>query len=111
MGELSFSDALNMKCREVHKANVEKGFWATEETNFAQAAMLIVTEISEAVEADRKDMMDQHLTQRRGTEVELADAMIRIMDLSGRLNLDLGGAIEEKLKYNANRPFKHGKKY
>lgn len=111
MGELNFADTLNLKAREIHKSNAEKGFWSADNYDFARLCMLVVTEISEAVEADRKDAMDSHLTQRRGIEVELADAVIRIMDMAGGLNLDLGGAVEEKLVYNASRAYKHGKKY
>jgi hypothetical protein len=36
-------------------------------------------------------------------EVELADAVIRIFDLAGGYGLDLGGALAEKLEYNASR--------
>jgi NTP pyrophosphatase (non-canonical NTP hydrolase) len=36
-------------------------------------------------------------------EVELADALIRICDLAGAMQLDLGGAVREKLDYNATR--------
>lgn len=36
-------------------------------------------------------------------EVELADAVIRIFDLAGAYGMDLGGAIAEKLAYNAHR--------
>ena len=80
---------------------------------------LIHSEISEALEADRKDLMDDKLPNRKGLEVELADAIIRIADLAGKLKLDLGGAIIEKLEYNStredhkleNREKEHGKKY
>lgn len=65
--------------------------------------MLIVSEIAEAMEGDRKDLMDDHLPHRKMLEVELADAAIRIFDLAGREGLDLGGAIDEKLAYNRNR--------
>lgn len=64
---------------------------------------LIHSEISEALEGDRKDRMDDHLPHRKSIEVELADAVIRIADLAGALGLDLGGAIVEKLAYNAKR--------
>ena len=47
--------------------------------------------------------MDNHLPHRKMVEVELADAMIRIMDLAGAMNLDLGGAMVEKLLYNTQR--------
>ena len=55
------------------------------------------------MEGDRKNLMDDHLPHRKMIEVELADAVIRIGDLAGKLGLDLGGAIDEKLVYNRNR--------
>ena len=65
---------------------------------------LIHSEISEAMEGFRKNLNDDHLPHRRMAEVELADAIIRICDLAGKENSDLGGAIKEKLEYNLNRP-------
>ena len=70
----------------------------------AQKLMLIVSEVSEAMEGHRKDLPDDKLPHRPMIEVELADAVIRIADLAGALGLDLGGAISEKLAYNAQRP-------
>ena len=70
----------------------------------AQKLMLIVSEISEAMEGHRKGVADDKLPHRSMFEVELADAMIRIGDLAGALGLDLGGAIAEKLAFNAQRP-------
>lgn len=64
---------------------------------------LVTCEIAEAIEAFRKDLMDDHLPHRKGIECELADAVIRIMDLIGVLGLDLGGAIMEKDRYNQTR--------
>lgn len=68
-----------------------------------QKLLLIHSEISEACEADRKGLMDDKLTHRSGVEVELADAVIRIFDLAGALEFDLGTAIAEKMAYNAKR--------
>ena len=65
--------------------------------------MLIVTEIAEAMEGHRKGLKDTHLKHRGMLEVELADAVIRIMDLAGGLNMDVAGAIVEKLAYNMTR--------
>ena len=64
---------------------------------------LIHSEISEAMEGFRKGLMDDHLPHRLCAEVELCDALIRIFDLAGALEMDLGGALVEKLKYNQNR--------
>lgn len=71
--------------------------------NHGELLALIHSEVSEALEADRKDLMDDKLPHRKGLEVELADAVIRICDMAGGLGLDLGGALAEKLAYNAQR--------
>lgn len=64
---------------------------------------LMHSELSEALEGARKDLMDDHLTDRKMLEVELADTVIRIMDFCGLHNLDIGGAIVDKLSYNSKR--------
>lgn len=65
--------------------------------------MLMVSEIAEAMEGERKDLMDDHLPGRKMAEVEMADAVIRIADYCGAHGYDLAGAIIEKLAYNAQR--------
>lgn len=71
---------------------------------FSNKLMLTVSEISEAMEGDRKNLPDDKLPHRPMREVELADAVIRIFDLAGGFGLDLPGAISEKLVFNAQRP-------
>ena len=71
---------------------------------FAQKLMLTVSELAEAMEGDRKNLMDDKLPHRSMREVELADAVIRIFDMAGGFNLDVAGAIVEKLAFNAIRP-------
>lgn len=66
--------------------------------------MLAVTEVAEAMEGHRKNLKDDKLPHRSMLEVELADTIIRCFDLAGGLGLDLGGAIAEKMAYNAVRP-------
>lgn len=62
------------------------------------------SELSEAMEGYRKGLKDDKLPHRLMLEVELADSVIRIADLAGALGLDLGGAIVEKMAFNAVRP-------
>ena len=71
--------------------------------NVPEMLALIHSEVSEALEGHRKKLNDSHLPNRKSIEVELADALIRIVDLAGYLNLDLGGAYAEKVRYNAQR--------
>ncbi len=88
---------------KAHKIATEKGFWdKPRETGTLLA--LIHSEISEALEADRKNQM-------RAFAFELADIIIRVADLAGSLNIDLEEFIRCKMEYNATRPPLHGKNY
>ena len=71
--------------------------------NHGELLMLVTSELAEALEGDRKNLMDDKLPHRKMIEVELADAVIRIMDMAAGLNLDLAGAIVEKCEYNTTR--------
>jgi NTP pyrophosphatase (non-canonical NTP hydrolase) len=96
-----------------HTEQVKNGWWhnpktgedlkATGNFNVGEKLALIHSEVSEALEAHRKNLMDDKLPHRKGIEVELADALIRIGDLGGALGLDIAGAVAEKLEYNAKR--------
>lgn len=94
-----------------HNASRESGWWTDPKTGekidakplIPTKLCLIHSEISEGLEAARKGLMDDKLPHRDGLEVELADAIIRICDLAGALDLDLGGAVVEKMRYNAQR--------
>jgi hypothetical protein len=72
--------------------------------NRSELLLLAVSELIEANEGFRKNIMDDHLPHRKMAEVELADAFIRICDLAESEGYDLGNAVVEKLVYNANRP-------
>lgn len=109
-----------------HKASRDAGWWTHRATGLnlidvirapqdplqqvlagalvAQQLCLSHSELSEAMEGHRKGLPDDKLPHRPMIEVELADAVIRIADLAGAMGLDLGGAIAEKLAFNAHRP-------
>lgn len=86
-----------------HEVAGESGRDVKNNATFAQCLMLIVSELAEAMEGDRKRKMDEHLRHRDSREVELADALIRIFDLAGAYDLDVGGAMVEKMQYNRIR--------
>lgn len=73
------------------------------ERNKGELLCLIHSEISEAMEGERKNLMDDKLPHRRMAEVELADALIRIFDYAGAFGYDLQGAFDEKMAFNAHR--------
>ena len=114
--KISLTDMQN----EIHQANVTAGWWTDLSTNMdlaeearkgtrlgkalvAEKLCLVHSEISEAMEGHRKGLQDDKLPSRLMLEVEMADAVIRILDLCGALKLDLAGAIFEKLSYNKTR--------
>lgn len=86
-----------------------QGFWSCDNTG--EKIALMHSELSEALEADRKSLSAEHIEGFTGVEEELADAVIRILDFAGHHNLRLGEAIAAKMQYNLTRPFMHGKKY
>lgn len=109
--------------QQAHAMAVEHGFWPLQHSN-EHCMMLVITEVSEMVEADRKgrhadlqgykDTIAPELRTRYGwygvvddpdvfrrfikdtTADEMADVAIRLYDLAGALNMDFG-------KYNVVR--------
>lgn len=119
---------INNLAKEVHQNAQNKGFFDSEK-NIGEMLCLIHSEVSEALEADRKgkfaklDNYKHRITvgadfqivfreEMKDTfEDELADVMIRVMDLAAFKGIDLEEHIKAKMKYNSLREHKHGKKY
>lgn len=105
----SLARAVNKVSEICFNASLKGGWWTNLETgerkerNKAEMICLMHSELSEAMEGVRKNLMDDKLPHRTMEEVELADTIIRICDYAGGFGLDLGGAIIEKLKYNSER--------
>lgn len=118
--------------KEIYQNNKAKGFW-DEKRNVGEMLMLVVSELAEALEADRKggkfnltpmgqeiliqeedneDFKSQFVLHVKDSfEDELADAVIRLFDMSAGLGIDLEWHIAAKMRYNKLRPHKHGKAY
>lgn len=93
------TDLLINLCAGVAK---ESG-WDNAPVDVPRSLMLIVSELAEAMEGDRKNLQDDKLPHRKMFDVELADAVIRIFHLAGRLEIDLGEILVEKLVFNTQR--------
>lgn len=105
-----------------HQNAVNKGFWGedseSEQFNVAEKLMLIVSEVAEAMEVDRAGIDLTHVLTRstgkpEGFLVELADVVIRVGDLVGRITdpQTFEDLVLQKMAYNETRPAMHGKAY
>ena len=98
---------------EIHKNAVEKGFWdrTVDPIFVAKQMMMIVSEVSEAMEAVRKEMDPDQISD------EFADIIIRTLDLyagmaeAGYVTKSIDYAIKEKMERNTHRPKKHGVRF
>jgi NTP pyrophosphatase (non-canonical NTP hydrolase) len=120
---------LNDLAQEIHNNAKSKGFFDSEK-NIGEMLCLIHSEVSEALEADRnnkycqknmnvvlgwvgdEDFKEYYKTNIKGCfEEEMADVLIRILDLCAFKKIDIEAHIEAKMRINSLREHKHGKKY
>lgn len=115
--------SLNALAKSIHQDNVERGFY-DKPREVGTTLMLVVSELAEAIEADRKNrhadleafkMAKTELTfkafMKDTFEDEIADAFIRLFDLVGLYDIDIEQHIDAKLAFNRTRGYKHGKEY
>ena len=95
---------------KVHKTAVEHGWWERPRP-VGEVLMLMVTELSEAMEAYREgNPASEKIPGYSKLEEELADVIIRVLDFAGSEKLDIEGAVKAKMAYNETRPYRHGGK-
>jgi NTP pyrophosphatase (non-canonical NTP hydrolase) len=100
---------LSVLAAQINRWMQHQGFWTSR--NVGEKLALMHSEISEAMEADRKGLMSDHIGGFTGVEEEMADVVIRVLDFCHENNLRLASAIQAKMVYNLSRPYMHGKKY
>lgn len=102
--------------KEVHQLAISSGWWpeGADMGVIPEKLMLVVSEVSEALECYRtpEDFKDHFSEDGKpeGFGIELADAVIRILDLSEWLGLDMENLILTKHSYNKTRSYRHGGK-
>ena len=112
---------LNELAEEIYQNNKEKGFWDNER-NVGEMLMLVTSELGEAMEAHRKgrfanleayeEFSENFEDAIKDTfEDEIADSVIRLLDMCGGLGIDIDTHVRLKLEYNKTRERLHGKKY
>lgn len=71
----------------IHEQNVEKGWWKSPRC-FSTMTNLFISENSEALEGDRRNLMDDKLKHYPMRVVEIADMCIRVFDYLGSVKYD-----------------------
>lgn len=106
----AFTRSLNLFGESVHQMAKEKGWWDGER-NDGELIALMHSELSEALEFLRHgNPASDHIPNFSGAEEEMADCIIRILDMAAARGWRVGEALIAKREFNAGRAHRHGGK-
>ena len=127
--ELSKFDYLNLKLNkilEMHVTTCRVKGWYEEPQKFAESIALLHTEPSEALQTYRSHGFDidkeeyeigndiQHYIKNevkpQSIGSDLADTILRALDIAHRNSIDIEFFLKMKLLFNATRKYRHGDK-
>ena len=99
---------LNTLRDAIYEDAVKHGLWEDEDGIdwYQESHSMIECEVDElydAIEDQVNGHGDEHFTE------ELADVIIAILSVAGRLGIDIDAAVRRKMEINKGRPWKHGK--
>lgn len=112
MNDHKLSEAIDILSQQAHATAREKGFHdytpvfgqpGRDARHILSLLMLVTTEVAEAAEEVRKGTLERF-------GAELADIVIRVLDLAAVLEIDLGREVVEKMEINRLRPMMNGGK-
>jgi NTP pyrophosphatase (non-canonical NTP hydrolase) len=132
-----YYESLNVLAQHAAFTRESKGFDAPSAANLDRKLLLAVSELCEAQDElrDGHDITEiyAHVSTTRelsydqtvgidvlrgdpelkpeGVPIELADALIRILDIARSCNINLAEAVALKMAHNVTRPAKHGRQF